>query len=449
MKPVRRRRNEAGMTGLTRQSTANGQALLAAIFAIVLSFVASPPSRAADAGFAAFLESVWPDAAAAGVSRKTFDDAIRNLEPNYKLPDLVLPGRTNDSSAGQAEFTRAPADYLDRAYLERLANEGRALAAKHKAALEKIEERFGVDRYSVLAIWGRETAFGNHKLPHDAIVVLATEAYVGRRKEMFREEFIAALRMLEAGIPRARMRSSWAGALGLTQFMPTEFFKHAHDLDGDGKADIWGSVGDALASAASQLHGKGWVRGETWGHEVRLTPKADCAYEGPTNARPISEWAKLGLARADGKPWDGREQALEAYLMSPAGAYGPSFLVFENYKVIRRYNTSDLYAVFIGNLADRIRGGGDFKTPWGGTGPQKTKAIEEIQKRLQAEGYDVEKIDGKIGSNTRKVIGEYQRANRLKVDCWPSDAVLAHATGNASKSNANKISAPKTGASNQ
>ncbi len=394
---------------------------------------ATGSARAADQGFEAFLEGVWPDAQAAGVSRKTFDDAVRGLEPNYKLPDLVLPGRSNDFSAGQAEFTRAPAEYLDRAYLERLATEGRTLAAKYKDALAKIEERFGVDRYSVLAIWGRETAFGKHKLPHDALVVLATQAYVGRRKEMFREEFIAALRMLESGVPRSLMRASWAGAVGLTQFMPTEYFKHAHDLDGDGKIDIWNSVPDALASAASQLHGKGWVRGETWGHEVRLTPTADCAYEGPTNTRTISDWAKLGLARADGKPWPADEAALPAYLMSPAGAYGPSFLVFENYKVIRLYNTSDLYAVFIGNLADRIRGEGDFKAPWGGTGPQKTKVIEEIQKRLQAQGYDVQKIDGKIGSNTRKVIGEYQRANKLKVDCWPSDAVLAHVTSNKSQ----------------
>jgi hypothetical protein len=112
--------------------------------------------------------------------------------------------------------------------------------------------------------------------------------------------------------------------------------------------------------------------------------------------------------------------------MSPAGGYGPSFLVLENYKVIRRYNMSDLYAVFVGNLADRIAGGGDFVTPWGGTGPQKTRNIEEIQERLRALGYDVEKIDGKVGSNTRKVIGLYERANKLKVDCWPSDTVLEH-----------------------
>jgi hypothetical protein len=141
----------------------------------------------------------------------------------------------------------------------------------------------------------------------------------------------------------------------------------------------------------------------------------------------------MGLKRANGRPWTEAQLGLEAYMMSPAGGYGPSFLVLENYKVIRRYNTSDLYAVFVGNLADRIAGGGDFETPWGGSGPQKTKTITEIQERLKALGYEVEKIDGKVGSNTRKVIGAYEKANRLKIDCWPSDTVLAHMRSTASR----------------
>jgi lytic murein transglycosylase len=406
--------------------------LLACVLGL-LATAAVPVGARADAKLDAWIEGLWPEAQAAGVSRATFDSALRGFTPDLKLPDLEIPGRPSNDARGQAEFTRAPADYLDRAYLMRLAATGRDLAVKHKATLERIERELGVDRYSVLAIWGRETAFGHHKLPHDAITVVATQAYLGRRKELFRAELIAALRMLESGIPRARMRSSWAGAMGLTQFMPSEYFVHAHDLDGDGKADIWSSVADALASAASQLKGKGWVAGQTWGYEVKLTREADCGYEGPTQARPIAEWAKLGLKRANGRPWTEKQLALEAYLMSPAGGYGPSFLVLENYKVIRRYNMSDLYAVFVGNLADRIAGGGDFVTPWGGTGPQKTRNIEEIQQRLMSLGYDVEKIDGKVGSNTRKVIGLYERANNLKVDCWPSDAVLDHMRRSASR----------------
>jgi len=412
----------------TRERRAGLKSVLWLAIAIaMLGFAAlAAPPAAADAKLDAWIEGLWPEAEAAGVSRATFDKALAGFKPDMKLPDLDIPGRPANDASGQAEFTRAPAEYLDRAYLVRLAATGRDLAVKHKATLEKIERDLGVDRYSVLAIWGRETAFGAHKLPHDAINVCATLAYLGRRKELFRLELIAALKMLESGVPRSRMRSSWAGAMGLTQFMPSEYFKHAHDLDGDGTTDIWTSVPDALASAASQLKGKGWVAGQTWGYEVRLTREADCGFEGPTQERPIAEWARMGLQRAGGRPWTEAQLALSAYLMSPAGGYGPSFLVLENYKVIRRYNMSDLYAVFVGNLADRIAGGGDFVTAWGGTGPQKTRSIVEIQERLQAAGYDVEKIDGKVGSNTRKVIGQYERANNLKVDCWPSDTVLAH-----------------------
>ena len=421
--PPRRHRSKSGILAAVRASA----------MAIVAAAAAVATPAAADARLDAWIEGLWPDAKAAGVSRATFDKALSGFTPDLKLPDLDLPGRPSNDSRGQAEFTRAPSEYLDRAYLMRLAATGRTLAAEHRATLEKIERELGVDRYSVLAIWGRETAFGHHKLPYDAITVVATQAYLGRRKDMFRTELIAALKMLDSGVPRSLMRASWAGAMGLTQFMPSEYFKHAHDLDGDGKTDIWHSVPDALASAASQLKGKGWVAGQTWGYEVKLTRAADCGFEGPTQERPISEWAKLGLKRANGKPWTDAQLALNAYMMSPAGGYGPSFLVLENYKVIRRYNMSDLYAVFVGNLADRIAGGGDFVTPWGGMGPQKTRNIEEIQQRLQALGYDVEKIDGKVGSNTRKVIGQYERASNLKVDCWPSDAVLDHVRKTASR----------------
>jgi hypothetical protein len=167
------------------------------------------------------------------------------------------------------------------------------------------------------------------------------------------------------------------------------------------------------------------VAGQTWGFEVRIPPTADCALEGPSEARSIAAWAKLGFVRAGNRPWTEKELGLEAYLMSPAGALGPSFLVIENYKVLRRYNTSDLYAVFVGHLADRIAGGSDFATPWR-AGPQNTRVIEAIQKRLKERGYEVEKIDGKIGSNTRRLIGRYQRANKLRVDCWPSEALVAH-----------------------
>ncbi len=386
----------------------------------------STGNAAADEKFKAFLESVWPEAQKAGVSRRTFDAAMKGLEPDTSLPDLVLPGRDTPTMKGQAEFTRAPSEYLNAPYLARLAEKGKALSVQYKSALDNIEKTYGVDRYSVLAIWGRETAFGNYKLPHDAIRVLATQAYMGRRKELFRSEFVLALKMLQDGIPRARMRSSWAGAIGQTQFLPSEFYLHARDHDKDGFVDLFDSVPDALASAARQLQAKGWVRGRTWGYEVEIPASSNCSLEGPPGSRAVSDWKALGYKRVGGRNFPSEIVGEQAYLMSPAGAYGPSFLVLENFQVIRRYNTSDLYATFVGNLADRIAGGGDFVTRWQDIGPQRTRVISGVQAGLQKAGYPIDKIDGFIGSGTRREAGQYQVKNGLKVDCWPTQGLLDH-----------------------
>ncbi|MFN0218648.1 MAG: lytic murein transglycosylase [Hyphomicrobium sp.] len=404
--------------------------VLAAV-AAAASIILGTGASAAETTFKSFLAGIWPEAEAQGVSRQTFDAATAGLEPDMSLPDLELPSRPKVDNQGQAEFTKTAADYLSKPYLEKLAVQGRVFFAQHRKELLRIEATTGVEPYILVAIWGRETAYGSYKLPHDAIRVLATLAFAGRRKDLFRQEFIAALKMLDVGIPRSDMKSSWAGAVGLTQFMPTEYFKHAADGDGDGKTDIWRSIPDALASAARQLQGKGWVRGVPWGHEVELGPKSDCALEGPPDERPLAEWVSLGFKRADGKAFSEAELSHPAYLMSPGGAYGPAFLVSDNFKVIRLYNTSDLYALFVGHLSDRLRGGGDFLTSWSAFQQPRTITVHDLQDRLRALGYPMDKIDGKIGSNTRKQIGLYQRANGLKVDCWPSDAVLRHANANA------------------
>ncbi|MCH9765120.1 MAG: lytic murein transglycosylase, partial [Alphaproteobacteria bacterium] len=391
-----------------------------ALMFVAICLMVAPPAQAKRPTFQAWQQALWPEAQALGVTRATFDAAFKGLTPDYKLPDLKRPGQKVPSSKGQAEFTRPPSAYIDRAYIMRLAKTGRALAKKHGKALAAIEQQYGVDRYSLLAIWGRETAFGRHKLRHDAIRVLATLAYAGRRADVFRKELLAALQLLQSGVPRKRMRSSWAGAMGLTQFMPTEFATYAKDFDGDGEANVFSSVPDALASAAAQLAGKGWVRGHTWGYEVIVPASADCAYEGPVQERPISAWGKLGFQRVAGRQWPSKVMDQTAYLMMPGGAYGPAFLVTENFKVLRRYNMSDLYAVFVGHLADRIAGGGDFVTPWTSNARQRTDVIAAIQERLQKAGYPVSIVDGKIGSNTRQVVGLYQRLNKLRIDCWPS-----------------------------
>lgn len=394
------------------------------LFVVVCAF----SSANANEGFSAWLAGIRDEAAKPpyNVSRATFDAAFKGVEPDYKLPDLVVPGRPPPASSGQAEFIKPPQAYLDRSYLQKLAAEGRSLAARHAAALDRIEAEIGVDRQVVLAIWGRETAYGSHKLPHYAIRVLATQAYVGRRKDLFRTELLFALKMLEDRIVTIdAMRSSWAGAMGLTQFMPSEFYQSARSLS-SGRPDLFNSVPDALASAAEQLRQKGWIKGLPWGFEVVVPPKADCGLEGPTQARKLSEWAAMGFTRTRGRRFPAEFSDTEAYLMSPGGAHGPAFLVTENYKVIRRYNMSDLYATFVGHLADRIAGGGDFDTPWRDIVQIAENDVAQIQRHLQARGLAIDKIDGKVGSNTRMLIGTYQRQNRLNVDCWPSSGLLQH-----------------------
>jgi len=374
--------------------------------------------------FDAFINGLWPEASARGVSRTTFDKAFRGLKPDYSLPDLLFPGGTTPRKIGQAEFTREPRDYLSRKYLARLGETGRRLAKEHAATLERIEAEFGVDRYSVLGIWGRETSFGRYTPKHDAIRVLATQAFTGRRHDMFRDELFFALQLLEKGVPRKKMRASWAGAMGMTQFMPSEFFAHGADPSGDGYADLFDSVPEALASAARQLRDKGWDSAAPWGLEIEIPASSDCAEEGPPGSRTLAEWQQIGYRRVAGRRFPARLMNKQAYLMSPAGAYGPSFLVLQNFKVFRAYNTSDLYATFVGHLADRIAGGGDFITPWTPIGPQRTRIIRAVQQGLKDRGYSISVVDGFIGSNTRRQVGQFQRANGMKVDCWPTEAVL-------------------------
>ena len=398
---------------------------VAPAFACLLAVLVAAGAHAQSADdFRRFLDALWPDAQKAGVSRTTFDKALRGVEPDLALPDLVLPGKTEVK--GQAEFTRTPAEYLNAAFLAKLADQGKALQTEHAKWLAKIESELGVQRQFVLAIWGRETAFGTHRSSYYVIRALATQAFLGRRKDMFRGELIYALKMLEDGVrTRDTLTGSWAGAMGLTQFMPSEFYIMGHDLDGDGRVDIWGSVADALGSAARQLREKGWVPGQSWGYEVRLPKGTTCLLEGVNNAKPLRDWVKLGVTRAAGDfPAEALDQA--AFILTPAGAHGPAFLALENFLVIKRYNMSDLYALFVGSLGDRIAGGTGFATPWAGIRQLSAKGIEEIQEKLQKLGYAVSLIDGKAGMNTRALIGAYQQANKATVDCWPSETVLNH-----------------------
>ncbi len=404
------------------------------IAAVLILALACTRSRAADAAFTQWLQTLWPDAQKLGVSRATFDMAIRGLEPDLTLPDLALPGKPETPQRGQAEFVQTPAAYLKEATFARLSAEGRKLATAHHATLAAIEQRFRVPGPIILAIWGRETDYGREKDKRNAIRVLATQAYIGKRKDQFRDELLLALKMLQEGhIKLADMTSSWAGAMGMTQFLPSEFYKHGVDFDGDGRIDIWHSVPDALASAAKQLVDKDWKPGQRWAYEVRAPAGVDCTTADPSVKLPLAEWRKRGFAPAYGRTLSAAELAEPASLLLPAGIYGPAFLILDNYYVIKSYNFSDLYVLFVGHLADRIVDPRPFETPWANIAQLETAQLERMQKILTALGYYHDKIDGKAGMQTRLALGRYQKANGLKLDCWPTRAVLDHMMARAGR----------------
>ena len=392
------------------------------------------PSHA-DAAFDAWLQALWPQAQALGISRATFDNATRGLKPDLTLPDLVLPGRPQKPPPGQPEFVETPADYLKEPVIERLAVQGRKLYAQYRGPLATIEKQFGVPPAILLAIFGRETDYGSAADTHNAIRVLATQAYLGQRKDKFREEFLLALQILQRGdVTLAAMKSSWAGAMGLTQFLPSDYLKYAVDFEGTGRADIWNSVPDALASAAKQLLDKGWQRGVPWAYEVHPPTDVDCTVGVPENTLPVGDWLERGFVPAYGRVLSAAERAEPASLLQPAGLYGPSFLATANYFVIKQYNFSDLYVLFVGHLSDRIADArpqtASFETPWTKVAQLPTRDLDRMQQILTARGYYHDKIDGKAGMLTRAALGAYQKRNGLKLDCWPSAAVLQQMEAN-------------------
>ncbi|WP_183190222.1 lytic murein transglycosylase [Ancylobacter tetraedralis] len=399
---------------------------LVALIPLALAlFGAGTPARA-DAAFDRWLAAQWPAAQAMGISRATFERETKGLEPDYSLPELAIPGKPQKPGV-QAEFVQTPAAYLSDKAIGTYAARGRTLAGQYRGELAAIERQFGVPPSILLAIWARETSFGGAKLNYDALRVLATQAYVGRRKETFEAEFLAALKILDEGhVTRAQMKSSWAGALGLTQFMPTGYLKYGVDLDGDGTANIWTSVPEALAATASLLREEGWQPGKRWAYEITVPAGFDCTQAEPGTTLPISEWLKRGVRIADGRRLPPAALKDPASIILPAGPYGPAFLTPANYFVLKDYNFADLYVLYVGHLADRIEDDRPFAKGWSDIALVKTRDLEFMQQVLTRKGFYAEKIDGKAGMKTRAALGAYQKANGLPLDCWPDAQVLEH-----------------------
>jgi lytic murein transglycosylase len=395
--------------------------------AALLAAWATPAAAAKiDDQFRAWLANdLWPEAQARGVSKETFKIAFSGVRPNLKLPDLVMPGArpATPKKQHQAEFG-SPESYFGP--IKAVTSGGRARAGELSKTLGAIEKRYGVPGGVVLAIWGRESGFGTAKIPYDAFEVLGTKAFLATRKEMFRTEVLAALEMIERGLAdRKAMKSSWAGALGQPQFMPTSFLKYAVDFDGDGRADIWKSAADTMASIANYLVDYGWVKGRGWGFEVTVPASVSCALEGPDRGRRISDWARMGIARVNGEPFPANEARAEGFLLMPAGRNGPAFIVTPNFYVLKEYNESDLYALFIGHSADRIaHGDKSFAARWGKVGGLYRSDIAALQRGLEARGYDVGTADGLPGFKTRRSIGDWQAKNGRAPTCFPNTELV-------------------------
>ncbi|RST87467.1 lytic murein transglycosylase [Aquibium carbonis] len=398
--------------------------------ALLLAALAPLPAagQSIDRQFRAWLDAdLWPAAQSNGVSRATFDEAFRGVSPNLKLPDLVLPGQKPQTpkTQHQAEFG-SPGNYFAENTVRGVSAGGRARAGAHARTLSAIEAATGVPPGIVLAIWGRESGFGRARISYDAFEVLGTKAFLATRKAMFREEVLAALVMAERGrIPPRSMKSSWAGALGQPQFMPSNYLKYAVDGDGDGRADIWTSEADTLASIGNYLKAHGWVRGRDWGFEVTVPAAVSCALEGPDRGKPIADWARMGIERVGGRPFPAHELKGEGYLMMPAGRNGPAFLVTPNFYVLKDYNESDLYALFVGHAGDRIQyGDRTFSNGWGAVTKLYRSDIAAMQRGLEKLGYDVGGADGLPGFRTRRSIGDWQARNGLAPTCFPDQTLV-------------------------
>lgn len=365
--------------------------------------------------FSEFLQNLWPEAKARGVSKIIFDHAIYGLTPDYE----VIRAAEN-----QPEFTRPVWDYIEKAVSDSRLKTARKKLAEQRSVLANIEKRFGVDRHVVVAIWGLESGFGNFVGSKNVIRSLATIAYMGQRKKFGREQFLAALEILEHGdIGAEMMIGSWAGAMGQTQFIPSTYNNHAIDFDGDGRRDIWHSIADALGSTANYLAVSNWQTGQPWFYEVNLPAGFDYALADTTIKQTTEHWRGLGVARADG---GALPDALEAAVIVPAGHKGPAFMVFANHHAIMKYNNSTSYALAVGYLAKRMHGAGEFIQAWPVDDEPLTRTEkEQLQRLLSDRGFDTMGVDGLVGPRTRSALRQWQKSQGLPADGYPTQNILS------------------------
>jgi peptidoglycan lytic transglycosylase B len=379
-----------------------------ALFA--LAPCAAPAQAQPQQSFAQFTAKLWPDAQAKGVTRATFDLAMKGVTPDKRV--IAATKR-------QPEYGRPFGAYVNAVVNRRRIADGEVKARQWAKTFDAVEKKFGVERWILLALWGIESDFGADKDRWDVFRSLATLGYVGYRDPYFRNELLVAMRVMQDNhFPRSRMVSSWAGAMGQTQFMPSNVVDYAFDFSGDGKTDIWTNVPDVLASTANYLRKWNWRSDLPWGFEVTVPNGFDLMHSRDS----FAGWHKIGFRRADGKPLpkDGN-----GILFFPAGAKGPAFIVTENFDVLKEYNNSDAYAVAVGHLADRMHGGSPIKAKWPPDDRQLSRdARIALQKKLAVLGYKVNDFEGHIDFDLRDNIRAEQKKLGMPPDGNPTTVFL-------------------------
>ena len=376
--------------------------------------------REAAANFDQCVASMWPDAARRNISQQSFQRFTAGLEPDLRIMDLM------DS---QPEFTKAIWDYLDILVNDNRLAKGREILAKYKPQFDAAEKTYGVDRYAIASIWGIESNYSTMMGNRNVLQSTATLACIGRRQKYFKDEFLSALEILHRGDLRPeQMRGSWAGAFGPTQFMPTAFKRYAVDADGDGRRDVVDNAADLIASTANNLKKDGWQTGQSWGFEVVLPQGFNYMLADRAKAMTIGQWQQLGLRRAGDQPFP--QPADKAYLLAPAGAEGPGFLMLQNFRVIMKYNPAEAYALAIGHFADRLRGGAPFVQPW----PRQERVLSraerlELQQLLVQRGFYRGTPDGQFGGETRQALRGFQASIGAPADGFASSDVLERLRG--------------------
>lgn len=379
-----------------------------AVAAILIVLVA--PSRAQEQPVSAFLAELWTDAQAKGISHATFDTAMKGFTPDQRV--IAATRR-------QPEYGKPVGDYVNAIVSKRRIADAQLKGREWAKTFDAVEKKFQVERWVLLALWGMESDFGSEKDRWDVFRSLATLAYVKYRDPYFRNELIVAMRIMQDNrIARDKMVSSWAGAMGQTQFMPSNVVDYAIDFSGDGRADIWGNVPDVLASTANYLRKWKWNPALPWGFEVTV-PKS---FDYMRSRANFTEWEALGVHRADGKQFPSSGQGI---LFFPSGADGPGFIVTENFDVLKEYNNSDAYAIAVGHLADRIHGGGLIKAAWPKDDRQLSRdARIALQRKLSALGYKVNEFEGHIDFDLRDNIRAEQKKLGMVPDGTPTLLLL-------------------------